>query len=356
MVSTKARILEHTVDILSDRDVQSLIMRDIAGDLSISSGSLFHAFPNKQALLAACFAEGIRRYHDQAIEALEQGDEPVGALRAFIAAHLVWVESNAGLARFLFTSLPTEVDKEAKALAASTNRRFVDALGDLFASLASDGAMADVSSQLAHSLAIGPSQEYCRRWLRNTTETKPSWLIESFQTAAIAALAATNPAVPAETPVPTRQPTRAESPSVPILTNQSVVYPWHCDHMGHMNVMWYTSKFDEATWRFFAELGMTSKWFAEHNRGMAAIEQTTSYLSELNAGDVIEINTRLLESHEKVLVFEHEMVDAVGGRVAATSRLTGVHLDTVARRSTSFSPQVMEAAIQLLIPGSALVE
>jgi acyl-CoA thioesterase FadM len=33
-----------------------------------------------------------------------------------------------------------------------------------------------------------------------------------------------------------------------------VVYPWHCDHMGHMNVMWYVGKFDEATWIFFARI------------------------------------------------------------------------------------------------------
>src|SRR5215470_11750022 len=33
----------------------------------------------------------------------------------------------------------------------------------------------------------------------------------------------------------------------PLITARSVVYPWQCDHMGHMNVMWYTGKFDEAT-------------------------------------------------------------------------------------------------------------
>jgi acyl-CoA thioester hydrolase len=356
MADTKTRILKHTLGILSDRDAQSLIMRDIAGDLNISSGSLFHAFPNKQALLAACFAEGIRRYHDEAIKALERTDEPIGALRALIAAHLLWIEGNAGLARFLFTSLPTEVDTDAKALATQTNRRFAAALGDLFASLTSDGAMADVSPQLAHSLAIGPSQEYCRKWLRNTTETRPSTFIKSFEGAAVAALAATNRPVLTGTPVPTPQPTPPESSSIPILTNQSVVYPWHCDHMGHMNVMWYTSKFDEATWRFFAELGMTSKWFTETDRGMAAIEQTTKYISELNAGDVIEINTRLLESHQKVLVFEHEMIDAANGQTAATSKLTGIHLDTIARRAAPFSDQVMKAASQLLGTGSALAE
>ena len=31
-------------------------------------------------------------------------------------------------------------------------------------------------------------------------------------------------------------------------TYRGAVYPWHCDHMGHMNVMWYVGKFDEATW------------------------------------------------------------------------------------------------------------
>ena len=31
----------------------------------------------------------------------------------------------------------------------------------------------------------------------------------------------------------------------PILTYRGTVYPWHCDHMGHMNVMWYVGKFDE---------------------------------------------------------------------------------------------------------------
>jgi len=26
------------------------------------------------------------------------------------------------------------------------------------------------------------------------------------------------------------------------------VYPWQCDHVGHMNIMWYVGKFDEANW------------------------------------------------------------------------------------------------------------
>ena len=43
-----------------------------------------------------------------------------------------------------------------------------------------------------------------------------------------------------------------------IETYRGVVYPWHCDHMGHMNVMWYVGKFDEATWNLFAQVGVTA--------------------------------------------------------------------------------------------------
>ena len=31
------------------------------------------------------------------------------------------------------------------------------------------------------------------------------------------------------------------------------VYPWQCDHVGHMNIMWYAGKFDEANWNLFAD-------------------------------------------------------------------------------------------------------
>ena len=35
-------------------------------------------------------------------------------------------------------------------------------------------------------------------------------------------------------------------------TYRGTVYPWQCDHVGHMNIMWYVGKFDEANWNLFA--------------------------------------------------------------------------------------------------------
>jgi len=60
-------------------------------------------------------------------------------------------------------------------------------------------------------------------------------------------------------------------------TYRGMVYPWHCDHMGHMNVMWYVGKFDEATWNLFAAVGITTAFLKENRRGMAAVQQNITY-------------------------------------------------------------------------------
>jgi acyl-CoA thioester hydrolase len=43
-------------------------------------------------------------------------------------------------------------------------------------------------------------------------------------------------------------------------TYRGTVYPWQCDHVGHMNIMWYVGKFDEANWNLFARLGLTPSY------------------------------------------------------------------------------------------------
>ena len=73
-------------------------------------------------------------------------------------------------------------------------------------------------------------------------------------------------------------------------TYRGAVYPWHCDHMGHMNVMWYTGKFDEATWQLFGLLGLAPAWLRANARGMAAVEQRTAYQRELGPGDTVVVH------------------------------------------------------------------
>jgi len=133
-----------------------------------------------------------------------------------------------------------------------------------------------------------------------------------------------------------------------LLTYRGTVHQWQCDHMGHMNVMWYVGKFDEATRHFFHELGITPAVVREHKRGMAAVEQTIQYKRELQAGDIVSVHSVLLEIKDRSVRFAHEMRKVDTGEIAATTTLTAVHFDIVARRSCAFPDSVKEKAAALL--------
>jgi len=125
-------------------------------------------------------------------------------------------------------------------------------------------------------------------------------------------------------------------------TYRGAVYPWHCDHMGHMNVMWYVGKFDEATWNLFAELGVTPGYLRDRQRGMAAVQQNITYKRELVSGDVVAVRSGLLEIRDKVARFVHEMRQATTGEISAVCVLTAVHMDSKARKSTAFPPDILQ--------------
>jgi acyl-CoA thioester hydrolase len=138
-----------------------------------------------------------------------------------------------------------------------------------------------------------------------------------------------------------------------LLTYRGTVYPWHCDHVGHMNVMWYVGKFDEASWQLFNMLGLSAAYLRSAQRGMAAVDQQISYLQELHAGAVVCVRSRVLEIKERSIRFEHEMVDESSGAVAARTTLKAVHLDAQARKSVPFADAVVTKARSLIAPGAA---
>src|SRR5579863_8294685 len=137
-----------------------------------------------------------------------------------------------------------------------------------------------------------------------------------------------------------------------ILTYRGVVYPWQCDHLGHMNVMWYTGKFDEATWNLFASVGITASYIRERKRGMAAVQQNTTYKKELLAGDVVSIHTRVLEVRERLVRFEHRLTQDEEQKIAATTELTAVHLDLESRKAVAFFPEIAERWRTLIPAGN----
>ena len=142
-------------------------------------------------------------------------------------------------------------------------------------------------------------------------------------------------------PLPMRQ---GANPVDMEVTYRGTVYPWHCDHMGHMNVMWYVGKFDEATWQLFSAIGITPDYLRTSGLGMAAVDQRISYRREVRAGDVVLVRSAVLEARSKVIRFCHQMENAATGETAALTVITGVHIDTGMRRSCEIPEEQLARA------------
>jgi acyl-CoA thioester hydrolase len=131
------------------------------------------------------------------------------------------------------------------------------------------------------------------------------------------------------------------------ITYRGIVYPWHCDHMGHMNVMWYAGKFDEACWQLLAMIGLHPSRFAEDGTGMAAVEQHIQYKRELYAGDSVTIQSAVLDVKDKSIHMLHKMVHDGSGQVAATTVVIGVHIDASVRKAIRLPDDVRQRAIKM---------
>ncbi|MBV8051780.1 MAG: thioesterase family protein [Acidobacteriaceae bacterium] len=132
--------------------------------------------------------------------------------------------------------------------------------------------------------------------------------------------------------------------SASMVTYRGVTYPWQCDQIGHMNITWYVSKFDEANWNLFASVGIMPSYLRDGKFGVAGVQQNITYKRELMAGDVIEIRTKILEIREKVIRFVHEMSNVETQEIAATCEITAVHMDRKTRKSFPFPDAVRKAA------------
>ncbi len=129
-----------------------------------------------------------------------------------------------------------------------------------------------------------------------------------------------------------------------IETHRGTVYPWQCDHMNHMNVMWYVGKFDEGTWNFFNHVGLTPSFLREQGRGMAAVDQRIAYKSELHAGDLVVVRAGVIEVREKLVRFVQEMRNVETDAISAITVLVAVHMDTAARKACALPQHVAEKA------------
>ena len=129
---------------------------------------------------------------------------------------------------------------------------------------------------------------------------------------------------------------------VPFAEARAQVQPAWIDYNGHMNVGYFNVVFDLAAEPFFDFLGLTQDFRRRHGATTFALEQHLNFLREVNEGDELRFEARLLDFDAKRFHFYQEMFRVGDDRPAASCEGLSAHVNIATRRITSMPPELAE--------------
>lgn len=114
---------------------------------------------------------------------------------------------------------------------------------------------------------------------------------------------------------------------------RGVIYPWQCDHMGHMNNMYYVHMFDQGEVHLLSIAGFNWKEAQGQDEGLADVRQEIEYKREQVAGNLVEIQGGVLRIGNSSFTVSLEMRETGTGEIAASCTSTLVLFDLKLRKS-----------------------
>jgi AcrR family transcriptional regulator len=143
-------------------------LEDIRTDAGVSTGALYHHFPDKAALAAALYAELLDDFQQGFLTALRANPDAAAGVRAGVRQYLRWVGGNRAAARFLLGERP------ADAQLAALNAAFFSEVTAWWRTHVYYGSLRDLPFDVINALWLGPAHEYCRHWLAGTGRRVPA--------------------------------------------------------------------------------------------------------------------------------------------------------------------------------------
>jgi acyl-CoA thioester hydrolase len=116
-----------------------------------------------------------------------------------------------------------------------------------------------------------------------------------------------------------------------IETFRGMVYPWQCDHQGHLTTMHYLGMFDQAGWHLLNRHGLGPEALADAGRGYVDAKDTIEYVAELRVGALVVVASAFSRIGASSLGLVHRMRNAATDALAARCEMVTVHFDLNAR-------------------------
>lgn len=131
-------------------------------------------------------------------------------------------------------------------------------------------------------------------------------------------------------------------------TYRGAIYPWHCDHQGHLTVMHYFGFFDHALWQFSAVIGFGPQRLKAEERGFVDVRSTIEYRAEQHVGQLLHVETALTKIGNTSLTVHHRMFNSESGELAATLETVMLYFDLKARTKLPL-PEEDKARLQAFL-------
>lgn len=134
-------------------------------------------------------------------------------------------------------------------------------------------------------------------------------------------------------------------------THRAVVFPWNCDHLGHMNVRWYGHFFDDAGFHLWSKIGMSHATLKERGIVTVIARITTDFVHEAAAGELLLIESAFTRLGGKSLTVRQRMTNAENGTLIATQELVEVFFDIASRKAAEMPGDIREKLQGSLVAG-----
>ncbi len=123
-------------------------------------------------------------------------------------------------------------------------------------------------------------------------------------------------------------------------TTRGVVFPWHCDHYGHMSARWYVHHFDDSSMHIWTAAGLAQSRTRKRGVDTVVARYTVDYIQEMHAGQLLVVRSAFVRIGNKSVTHRHRMYDADEGTLHASLECVEVFFDPETRRSTSMPDDI----------------
>jgi len=165
-------------------------MEQVRREIGISNGSLYHLYRDKPALAARLYQRGMVECQDGILDAVRAARTAEDGVRGAVVFQAGWVDAHVELARLVYADHPDAVHAAAAPTLDALSRSYVREIDRWLGDHIDRDVLIDKPFAVLHALWLGPTQEFCRHWLRGRGRLRPRHVAVDLADGAWRALAA----------------------------------------------------------------------------------------------------------------------------------------------------------------------